>query len=219
MSFSPSNRARTASASQFSGRRRSFMKRAHRPPRLGRSPVARSTPWLSTCTRTWSLRNPGSAISTTSCASPACFHSTSGSKSSNARVLLRRRSMVDGGASVYGGVITVSRTVYMSTNGAGIDVPSSQDFCVPVPSLVQVHSSCHGVRFARWLTSFLGQPQGPFLASCIHSLRLPKTLPFLHRTKQGKILERIRIPKLFIYEFFSPYRPSVSLVNCGNAYA
>jgi hypothetical protein len=96
MSFSPSNRARTASASQFSGRRRSFMKRAYWPPRLGRSPVARSTPWLSTCTRTWSLRNPGSAISTTSCASPACFHSTSGSKSSNARVLLRRRSMVDG---------------------------------------------------------------------------------------------------------------------------
>jgi hypothetical protein len=137
MSFSPSNRARTASASQFTGRRRSFMKRAHRPPRLGRSPVARSTPWLSTCTRTWSLRNPGSVISTTSCASPACFHSTSGSKSSNARVLLRRRSMVDGGASVYG-VITISRTVYMPTNGAGIGVPSSQDFCLPVASLVQL---------------------------------------------------------------------------------
>jgi hypothetical protein len=95
MSFSPSNLARTPSASQLSGRRRSFLNLAHRPPRVGRSPVARSTPWLSTCTLTWSFRNPGSVISTTSCSSPASFHSTTGSKSSNTRAaaLLRRRSM------------------------------------------------------------------------------------------------------------------------------
>jgi hypothetical protein len=96
MSFSPSNLARTASASQLSGRRRSFLNRAHRPPLAGRSPVARSTPWLSTCTLTWSLRNPGSEISTTSCSSPASFHSTTGSKSSNSRAAApRRRSMAD----------------------------------------------------------------------------------------------------------------------------
>lgn len=94
MSFSPSNLARTPSESQLSGRRRSFLNLAHRPPLAGRSPVARSTPWLSTCTLTWSLRNPGSAISTTSCSSPASFHSTSGSKSSNTRAAARcRRSM------------------------------------------------------------------------------------------------------------------------------
>lgn len=98
MSFSPSNLARTPSASQLSGRRRSFLNLAQRPPLVGRSPVARSTPWLSTCTLTWSLRNPGSEISTTSCSSPASFHSTAGSKSSNTRAAaaLRRRSMAAG---------------------------------------------------------------------------------------------------------------------------
>jgi hypothetical protein len=97
MSFSPSNLARTASESQLSGRRRSFLNLAHRPALAGRSPMARSTPWLSTCTLTWSLRNPGSEISTTS-TSPAVFHSTTGSKSSNSRsraAAPRRRSMVD----------------------------------------------------------------------------------------------------------------------------
>ena len=93
MSFSPSNLARTPSASQLSGRRRSFLNRARRPPLAGHSPVARSTPWLSTCTLTWSLRNPGSEISTTSWSSPGSFHSTTGSKSSYSRAAPRRRSM------------------------------------------------------------------------------------------------------------------------------
>lgn len=93
MSFSPSNLARTPSGSQLSGRRRSFLNLVHRRPLAGLSPVARSTPWLSTCTLTWSLRNPGRVISTTSCSSPASFHSTDGSKSSNSLAVPRRRSM------------------------------------------------------------------------------------------------------------------------------
>ena len=75
------------------------MNLAHLPPLVGRSPVARSTPWLSNCALTWSLRNPGSEISTTSCSSPASFHSTPGSKSSNTHAV----AALFGGSSAPGG--------------------------------------------------------------------------------------------------------------------
>ncbi|KAF0911278.1 hypothetical protein E2562_008034 [Oryza meyeriana var. granulata] len=95
MSLWSSNLARTASASQLSGRRRSFLKRTHLPPlaAAGRSPVARSMPWLSTCTLTCSFLNPGRVISTTSWSSPA-LHSTTGSSSSSELKLKQKGTMI-----------------------------------------------------------------------------------------------------------------------------